>query len=72
MGSFIVKRRQGVALRFLAQAAVRHAAMCEMPNYLTIDGEMVPYAVGAAALNNGSVVLVNGLLVGMLPSSDGF
>ena len=68
MARLLLKRRPGIALRYLLlEMAARHAATMVPADYQTICGEMVAYSIGEAALRSGSAVLVGGLLVGVLP-----
>ncbi|WP_143436368.1 hypothetical protein [Hymenobacter crusticola] len=68
MSRLLLKRRQGIALRYLLlEMAARYKATMKPADYQTICGEMVAYSIGEAALKNGSAVLVGGLLVGVLP-----
>jgi hypothetical protein len=68
MSRLLLKRRQGIALRYLLlEMASRHKATMTPADYQTICGEMVAYSIGEAALKNGSAVLIGGLLVGVLP-----
>jgi len=65
MASLLLKRRQGHALRYLLlEMAAHHQAAPTMSGFQTIDGELVPFAVGELALRSGAAVLIGGLLVG--------
>ncbi|GGE96407.1 hypothetical protein [Hymenobacter cavernae] len=68
MDRLLLKRHPGFALSYLLlEMAALHTATMMPADYQTIDGEMVSYSIGEAALRNGSAVLVGGLLVGVLP-----
>lgn len=68
MSSLLFKRRQGSALRYLLIEMARQSTQGG-PDFETIDGDLIPYAVAQAALRSGRAVIVGNLLVGMVATA---
>ena len=70
MASLYLQRRRTQAFRALMLEAALRQTVVAAVGYATIDGEMVSYMAGEAAIRNGTAVLVGGLLVGTVLSQD--
>jgi hypothetical protein len=70
MASLLLRRRRTLALQALILRIAKQQTVVAAPGFATIDGEMIPYNAGAAAIRNGTAVLVGGLLVGAVSWQD--
>lgn len=70
MASLFLQRRRTQAFRVLMLEVAFHQTVAVAESYTTIDGEVVSYAAGEAAIRNGTAVLIGGLLVGAVRSQD--
>jgi hypothetical protein len=70
MASLLLRRRRNFVLQALILRIAKQQTVVAAAGFATIDGEMIPYSAGAAAIRNGTAVLVGGLLVGAVPSHE--
>ncbi|MCC2546830.1 hypothetical protein LJY25_10275 [Hymenobacter sp. BT175] len=73
MATLLTKYYQGLALYCLVleMATLQKTVVLPVPEgFQTLDGEIVSYLVGAAALRNGTAMLVDGFLVGTIQAES--
>ena len=70
--SYLVKRRQGNALRFLMlEMTIYQTMQAGRHSFQTSAGELVSYTTGQTALRSGAAMLIGGVLVGIFPPEPG-